>query len=110
MQETSFELPFDIPRSNRTRIELKFHLESLLQGIGCYGKDGRAVGIGYTWFTHTGIGNGGLHAVATMSHRLQRALMSTGILSRQADTYILESRIIYAKDSEPKVIVSLREE
>lgn len=110
MKAISFEVPIDIPRSQRMRLDFKAQLESLASGIGFFGADGRDVGIGYIWFTHTGIGNGGIHAVCKMALRIQRALLSTGILSRQADTYLLKSRIIYAKSSEPRVIISVEEE
>ena len=109
-REVTFIAPFEIPRSTTARNELKFYLESQLHEIGCFGKDGRSVGIGFEWETHTGLGNGGLHAICTLLHRVQRAFIMTGILSRQAEVFILKSRITYIRDGEPNVVFHITED
>ena len=109
MREALFEAPFEIPRSQRARLDLKFWLEAQVPEIGQFGKHGALVGLGFEWRTHTGLGNGGLHAVCTLLHRVQRAFFSTGILSRQADVYALKSRIVYVRDGEPSATFHLVE-
>jgi len=109
-REVTFLCPFEIPRSTTARNELKFYLEAQLHEIGCFGKDGRSVGIGFEWETHTGLASGGLHAICTLLRRVQRALFITGILSRQAEIYLLKSKITYIRDGDPSVTFHLIEE
>lgn len=109
MREVTFGCPYEIPRSTRTRLDFKNYLESLAESLGQYGQDGRAVGLGFRWETHTGLAGGGLHSVLTMARRLNRALQVTAILSRQADVYLLECRIVYSRTTEPNVTIMLRE-
>lgn len=108
-REVTFACPFEIPRSTTARNQLKFYLEAQLQEVGCFGKDGRRVGLGFEWETHTGLGNGGLHAVCTLLHRVQRAFFMTGILSRRAEVYVLKSRITYIRDGDPNVVFHIEE-
>lgn len=108
MSELVFEAPFEIPVAGKAVIPLKQYIEALQ--IGPFGAEGQGVGLGYTWYTHTGIGNGGLAAVCTLAKRLQRALISTLVLSRRAETYNLEQRIIYIRDGDPYAVITIRED
>ena len=109
MAEVTFALPYEIPRGTRKVNEVKYYLEAQISSIGVFGKDGRSVGIGYEWETHTGLGNGGLAATVTLAMRLKRWLTSTGILHRQAETYLLGAKITYIRDGEPSATVTLKE-
>ena len=71
--------------------------------------NGRSVGIGFEWQTRTGLGNGGLAAVCTLARRVQRAFLSTGILSRQAETYLLKCRIVWIRTGEPNAVFRIEE-
>ena len=109
MSEAVFAVPLEIPRGTRKVLEFKWFLESQISEIGCFGKDGRSVGIGFEWQTRTGLGNGGLAAVCTLARRVQRAFLSTGILSRQAETYLLQCRITYIRSGEPNAVFTIQE-
>lgn len=99
----------EIPRGARKVWEFKCWLETQLSEIGCFGKEGRSVGIGFEWETRTGLGNGGLGAVCTLARRVQRAFLATGILSRQAETYLLRCKITYIRSGEPNAVLHLTE-
>jgi hypothetical protein len=109
LREIVFVVPLDIPAGTRKVNELKWYLEAQRVQLGTFGKDGRSVGIGFEWETRTGLATGGLAAVLTLARRIQRAFMSTGILHRTAEVYLLGARIRYIRDGNPKGTFTIKE-
>ena len=105
-KEATFALPFEIPNNPRAKYQFRCYLATLLEQVGCFGEQGQDVGLGFVWYTGTGLGDGGLN---TLSRRMQRALRTAGILSRRANPYFLEQRIKFVHDGEPNAVFTLRE-
>jgi hypothetical protein len=107
MREATFMMPFEIPTNTRARYAFKNYLISLLPQLGTFGREGQRVGIGFIWETQTGLVTFGPNSLST---RMQRALTTSGILSRNAPTYFLEQRIDYIRDGDPSVVFRLKED
>jgi hypothetical protein len=107
-REATLSLPFEIPRKGRT-YDLKCYLTSLVDSLGgAYGRNGEPVGIGFTWTTMTGLGQG--NDLYVVSRRLQRALRNAGVLSPLADTYFLTQRVKHIRDGEPEATLTMKED
>ncbi len=105
-KDATFAVPFEIPNNPRAKYQFGCYLKTILEQVGCFGEQGQDVGLGFVWYTGTGLGDGGLN---TLSRRMQRALRTAGILSRRANVYFLEQRIRFAHGSEPNAIFLLKE-
>lgn len=107
MKEATFSVPFEIPNNPRAKYQFGCYLKTVLEQTGSFGEQGQDVGLGFVWHTGTGLGDGGLN---TLSRRMQRALRTSGILSRRANPYFLEQRIKFTRDAEPYVVFKLKED
>lgn len=107
MKEATFIVPHDIPTTPKTKYYFRAYLTNLFEQVGKFGDEGQAVGIGFVWETRTGLSEGGLN---TLSRRMQRALKTSGILSRRAEPYFLKQKINYIRDGEATAIFTIKED
>jgi hypothetical protein len=105
-REATFQVPTEIPNNPRAKYQFKCYLATILEQVGCFGNEGQDVGLGFVWYTGTGLGDGGLN---TLSRRMQRALRVSGIISRRANPYFLEQRIKFVHGGDPYAVFSLKE-
>jgi DNA-binding MarR family transcriptional regulator len=108
-REAVFEVPLDIPRTTVHRLSLKYFLESMAPQIGVFGRNGKAVGLGFEWRTQTALG-GTLGFTCTMARRMLRTFITNGLIDRNADTFNLKQRIRYVRSGEPGVTFRIVEE
>ena len=105
-REVQFKVPHEIPKAMRFKIDFKSFLISLVKQMGVFGREGQDVGFGFLWETQTPA-NGQMRIV---SRYVQRALIASGLISRAAEVYYLPQRIVYVRDKEPSVTITLRED
>lgn len=108
MSEVTFKVPLDVPITPRSRMDLRSYFQSMVPQIGQWGKDGQDVGVGFVWESSSGVCGTGLNKV---SRTVQRALYSSGLMSRRSYHYFLTQRIKYVRDcAEPFALVTLKED
>lgn len=106
MRNVEFVYAEEIPITPRQKIAMRNYFEALSGNVGKIGENGRKVGLGFEWLTHTALCDTDLIRIG---RQLKRSLKSAGILFCP-DPYNLTQRIIYIRDGDPKVTITMKEE
>jgi len=106
-RELTLEAPFELPNNRFEAVHMRMWFTSQQNQIGRWGKDGRSVGLGYTWYTRRSLGN---ERLVKLTRRITRALKSCMVLDPLCDPYNMEQKIVYIRDGDGHGTITLKED